>query len=89
MKHAAHDLEVMGSNPSQVELGVHSTSVLVVLEPKILCLEECHAERAKSVLRTVHEVWSAIYMSGQLGKGGWGVEGGGRHRVREVVSIKR
>ena len=28
-----HDLEVMSSNPSRVELGVHSTSVQVVLDP--------------------------------------------------------
>ena len=31
-----HDLEVTGSNPGQVELWVHSTSVKVILEPKIL-----------------------------------------------------
>ena len=30
-----HDLEVMSSNSSRVELGVRSTSVQVVLEPKI------------------------------------------------------
>ena len=30
-----HDLEVMGLNPGWVELQVHSTSVQVVLEPKI------------------------------------------------------
>ena len=29
------DLEVMGLNPDQVELGVHSTFVKVVLEPKL------------------------------------------------------
>ena len=27
-----HDLEAMSSNPGQVEFGVHSTSLLVVLE---------------------------------------------------------
>ena len=30
----SHDLEVMDSNPSQVEIGVRSTSVYAVLEPK-------------------------------------------------------
>ena len=30
-----HDLEIMSSNPSQVELGVHSTSVQVLFDPKI------------------------------------------------------
>ena len=30
-----HDLEVMGSNPSLVELDVHGTSVQVLLDPKI------------------------------------------------------
>ena len=29
------DLEVMSSNPGLVELGVHDTDVLVVLDPKI------------------------------------------------------
>ena len=28
-------LKVMGSNPGQVKLGAHSTSVKVILEPKI------------------------------------------------------
>ena len=35
MKCTVRDLEVMGSNPDWVELGVHSTSVQVVHEPKI------------------------------------------------------
>ena len=35
MKCTVHDLEVMGSNPSWVELRVRSTSLQVVLEPKI------------------------------------------------------
>ena len=34
MKCTVHDLEVICSNPSWVELGVFSTSVQVVLEPK-------------------------------------------------------
>ena len=35
MKCTVRDLEVMGSNPSRAELGVHRSSVKVVLEPKI------------------------------------------------------
>ena len=35
MKCTVHDLEVMGWNPGQVELGVRSTSVQVVFESKI------------------------------------------------------
>ena len=35
MKFIVHDLEVMGSKPSRVELGVCSTSVKVILEAKI------------------------------------------------------
>ena len=31
-----HDLEIINSNPSQVEFGVRSTSVQVVLKPKII-----------------------------------------------------
>ena len=31
-----HDLDVMSSNPSRVELGVHSTSVLSRIEPQII-----------------------------------------------------
>ena len=34
MKCTAHDLQVMGLNPGQVELGVQSTSVYSVLEQK-------------------------------------------------------
>ena len=34
IKCTVHDLEVLGSNPAWVDLGVHSISV--VLEPKIL-----------------------------------------------------
>ena len=33
-----HDMEVMGSNPGQVELWVRSTSVQVILEPNIMLL---------------------------------------------------
>ena len=35
MESTVHDLEVVGSNLSQVELGVRSTSVQVILEPKL------------------------------------------------------
>ena len=35
MKCAVHDLEVMGSNPSQFKLGVLSTSAEDVLKPNI------------------------------------------------------
>ena len=34
-KCTVHDLKVMGSNPSQVELGMHNTYVYAVLEPKL------------------------------------------------------
>ena len=33
------DLEVMGSNPALVELGMHRTSALVVFEPKLLLVQ--------------------------------------------------
>ena len=36
MKCTVYDLEVMGLNPSWVELGGCSTSAKVILEPKIL-----------------------------------------------------
>ena len=35
MKCTVHDLEVLGSNLSQVKLGVNSTYVQVIFEPKI------------------------------------------------------
>ena len=35
MKYIVHDLEVMGSNPGQVKLGVERTSVDVAREPKM------------------------------------------------------
>ena len=35
IKCGVHHLEVMGLNPSQVELGVCSSSILVIVEPKI------------------------------------------------------
>ena len=34
--YTVHDMEVMGSNPGRVELGVYGTSVYVALEPEIL-----------------------------------------------------
>ena len=36
MNCTVHDMEVMGSNPGRVELGVYGTSVYVTLEPEIL-----------------------------------------------------
>ena len=39
MKCTVHDLDIMGSNFGQVELGVCSASVYVVLEPKLEFLE--------------------------------------------------
>ena len=54
MKYAVHDLKVMGLNPSWVKLEVHSTSVRVVLEPKISCrsLEFCVVQRCLVSERT-------------------------------------
>ena len=37
-----HDLKIMSSNPSRVKLGVDSTSVKVVLDPKIKLWNHCH-----------------------------------------------
>ena len=39
MKCTVHDLGVMGSNPSRVELKVHSPSVNVILEPKTYSIQ--------------------------------------------------
>ena len=40
MKCVVKDLEIMGSNPSLVRLGVRGTSFQVVLEPKFISSEE-------------------------------------------------
>ena len=36
MKRSLHNIDVMDWNPGRVKLGVRSTSVLIVLEPKII-----------------------------------------------------
>ena len=38
-----HDLEVMSLNPGRVELGVHSTSIQVILEPNIAIKSFSHS----------------------------------------------
>ena len=47
MKYTVHDLEVVGSNPSKVELGMHSISVDLVLEPKPFI---CHRASCMTIL---------------------------------------
>ena len=53
MKCAVHDLEIMGSNLGQVELGVLSASVEVVLEPKTSCkyMHHIHVQLARLVYK--------------------------------------
>ena len=51
-----HDLEIMSLNPDQVELWVHTTSVQVVLEPKLQISMEHHDPMKTENSRLVNKI---------------------------------
>ena len=61
MKYAVHDMEVMDLSPGRVELGMYSTSVEVVFEPRISITSASVSLRACACSpQTSKETWQYI-----------------------------